>query len=161
MKICNSEAMKKVKSLEEDLSRIRYNEDMNSAVSYKEGETKVAVDYDYEKTRKEIEEINAQIRKIKKALSVANSSFIIDDFNITIGEALVYLAQLNNEYSNLSGLAVRNKISRRITQNGVVEYTECNYDPEKVKQDRKEIYSKICKLQIAIDRANLNCFVEI
>ena len=161
MKVCNSEAMKKVKSLEEELNKLRFSEAQNSMISYKEGEKKIKVDYDYSKTRKEIERINAEIRKIKNALAVANSTFKIDDFGITIGEALVYLAQLNSEYNNLSQLASRNKISRRITQNGVLEYTECTYDTDEAKKDQKEVFAKIGKLQVAIDRANLNCFIEI
>lgn len=161
MKVCNSEAMKKVKALEEELNKLRFNETQNSMISYKEGEKKIKVDYDYSKTRKEIERINAEIRKIKNALAVANSTFKIDDFGITIGEALVYLAQLNSEYNNLSQLASRNKISRRITQNGVLEYTECTYDTDEAKKDQKEVFAKIGKLQVVIDRANLNCFIEI
>ena len=161
MKVCNSEAMKKVKALEEELNKLRFNEAQNSMISYKEGEKKIKVDYDYSKTRKEIEKINAEIRKIKNALAVANSTFKIDEFSITIGEALVYLAQLNSEYNNLSQLASRNKISRRITQNGVLEYTECTYDTDEAKKDQKEVFAKIGKLQVAIDRANLNCFIEI
>ena len=161
MKVCNSEAMKKVKALEEELNKLRFNETQNSMISYKEGEKKIKVDYDYPKTRREIERINAEIRKIKNALAVANSTFKIDDFGSTSGEALVYLAQLNSEYNNLSQLASRNKISRRITQNGVLEYTECTYDTDEAKKDQKEVFAKIGKLQVAIDRANLNCFIEI
>lgn len=161
MKICNAEAMKKIKSLEEDLNALRFAEEINSVISYKEGEEKIVADYDYKTTRKEVEKITAEIRKIKHALAVANSTYVIDDFKITIGEALVYLAQLGREYDKLSELACRKKISRRITANGVLEYTECNYDPEQVKKDQKAIYGKIGKLQVAIDRANLNCFIEL
>lgn len=161
MRICNSEAMKMIKSLEADLSNIKLNETYNTAISYKEGEEKTKVNYDYELTRSEIATINRKIRNIKHALAVANSTYLIDDFNITIGDALIYLAQLNNEYNIVSQLAGRNKLTRRITANGVLEYTECTYDPEKAKQDQKEIYAKIGKLQVAIDRANLNCFIEI
>ena len=158
MKVCNAEAMKKVKSLEDDILTLRYNENMNSTVSYKEGETKTEVNYDYKATRKSIEKLNAEIRRIKNALSVANSTYVIDGFGITIGEALVYLAQLNREREIVSELANRNKLSRRITSNGVIEYTECTYDPE---QDQKALYEKISKLQVAIDRANLTCMIEI
>ena len=161
MKICNAEAMKMIKSLEKDLERIRLNEELNSVFSYKEGEQKILPEYDYAKARQEKEEINAKIRKIKHALAIANTVFKIDYFNITIGEALVYLAQLNNEYDELEELANRRKITRHITSNGVLEYTECTYEPEQVKQDRKEIYAQICKLQVAIDRANLNSEIEL
>lgn len=161
MKVCNAEAMKKIKGLEEELNKIKYNEETNCTISYKEGEEKNLPNYNYLETRKNIERINKEIRNIKNALQVANSTYKIDIFNITIGEALVYLAQLNNEYSSLNNLSTKNKISRRITQNGVVEYTECIYDPEQVKKEEKELYEKIGKLQVAIDRANLNCIIEI
>ena len=161
MRICNAEAMKMIKSFEEDLERIKINEELNAVSSYKEGEDKILPNYDYAKTRQEKEKINAEIRKIKHALSVANSTYKINYFDITIGEALVYLAQLNKEYSDLENLEKKQKITRHITPNGVLEYIECNYDPEQVKKDRKEIYTKICRLQVAIDRANLDCEIEL
>lgn len=161
MKICNMEAMKKIKQLEEEIRLLDLNEKQNCIVSYKEGEEKSVPNYDYARTRKAIEKANAEVRKIKFALSVANTTYKIDEFNITISEALVYLAQLSNEYDRLSSLASRNKISRRITANGVLEYTECLYDTEEAKKEQRTVFEKISKLQVAIDRANLNCFIEI
>ncbi len=161
MKICNMEAMKKIKQLEEEIRLLDLNEKQNCIVSYKEGEEKSVPNYDYASTRKAIEKANAEVRKIKFALSIANTTYKIDEFNITISEALVYLAQLSNEYDRLSSLASRNKISRRITANGVLEYTECLYDTEEAKKEQRAVFEKISKLQVAIDRANLNCFIEI
>ena len=161
MKICNSEAMKVIKELEERKRKIIYNENRRSQVSFKENEEKILSNYDYEKTRKEIAEIDMRVRKIKHALAVCNCTTVIDDFGITIGEALVYLAQLNSEYSQLEELSQKNKLSRRITANGVLEYTECLYEPEKVLEDMQVLHSKICKLQIAIDRANLSNYIDI
>lgn len=161
MKVCHSEAMKKLKELEEQKNLLVYNESNRSTVSYKEGETKTPSKYDYVKTRKEIEKIDKEVRAIKHALAVANCTVKVDDFDMTIGEALVYLAQLNAEYRRLDILTDRDKLSRRITANGVIEYTECLYEPEKVEVDQKALYSKICKLQVAIDRANLTNYLEI
>ena len=140
MKVCNSEAMKMIKVLEAELRGIRADENSNCQVSYKEGETKQTNDYNYKNTRQETEQINKRIRDIKHALAVANSTYIIDDFNITIGEALVYLAQLNNEYTQINHLSDRNKISRRLTMNGTLEYTECLYEPEEAKKDQKALF---------------------
>lgn len=161
MKICNSEAMKAVKELEEKKRNIIYAEDNRSRISYKEGEKKVLTNYDYPATRKAVAEIDERIRKIKHALAVCNCNAIVDDFGITIGEALVYLAQLNAEYRQLDNLSEYNKLSRRITANGVLEYTECLYEPEEVIKDLEALHSKICKLQIAIDRANLTNYIEV
>lgn len=161
MKICNSEAMKLIKELEEKKKLVVYCEENRSRISYKEGEEKVVTNYDYAATREEIAEIDRKIMKIKHALAAANCSVEVDGFGITVGEALVYLAQLNAEYARLGKLASSEKLSRRITYNGVLEYTECLYDPEEAAAAQRELYSKICKLQVAIDRANLNNFIEI
>ncbi|MDE7107768.1 MAG: hypothetical protein K2O39_05535 [Clostridiales bacterium] len=161
MKICHSEAMKRIKELEEQKNLLVYNESNRCTVSYKEGEEKTPSKYNYVKTRVEIEKIDKEVRAIKHALAVANSTIKVDDFDMTIGEALVYLAQLNAEYRRLDNLTDRDKLSRRITANGVIEYTECLYEPEKVEKDQKALYSKICKLQVAIDRANLNNYLDI
>lgn len=161
MKICNSEAMKLIKELETRKSIIVYTEENRSRVSYKEDEVKCVSKYSYEDTRKEIEEIDLQIRKIKHALACANCTVMVDGFDITIGEALVYLAQLNAEYSRLDDLGEYDKLSRRITSNGVLEYTECLYDPDKVIEEQKKLYSIICKLQVAIDKANLTNLIDI
>lgn len=161
MKMCNSEAMKAIKELEEKKRNIVYTENNRSRVSYKENEEKVLTKYDYAKTREEIAKIDEQIRKIKHALAVCNCHTVVDDFGITIGEALVYLAQLNTEYRQLDELSESPKLARRITANGVLEYTECLYDPEEVVRDLEALHSKICKLQVAIDRANLTNYIEI
>lgn len=161
MKVCNSEAMKVIKELEEKKKNVIYTEDYRSRVSYKEGEEKICGKYDYSKTRAAVEEIDGRIRGIKHALAVCNCTAAVEGFGLTIGEALVYLAQLNAEYQQLGKLSGYDKLSRRITANGVLEYTECLYDPEKVVADMEELRAKIGKLQVAIDRANLTNFIEI
>ena len=157
MKVCHSEAMKLIKELEEKKRLVIHTEVNRSRVSYKEVPTK----YDYAATRKEIAETDGKIRKIKSARAAANCKVKIEDFNITIGEALVLLAQLNSEYTRLDTLGRFDKLSRRITQNGVFEYTESLYEPEKAQADQRAMYAEICKLQVAIDRANLNNYIEV
>ncbi|MBQ8351816.1 MAG: hypothetical protein IJY20_07225 [Clostridia bacterium] len=80
---------------------------------------------------------------------------------MTIGEGLVMLAQWNAEYERLSELACRQQITRRITANGVLEYTECLYCAGDVQKDCKKLRRKISALQVAIDRANLTSTLEI
>ena len=161
MKMCNSEAMKAIKELEEKKKNVIFIEDNRSRISFKEGEKKVLTNYEYDATRKSVADIDERIRKIKHALAVCNCTAVVDDFGITIGEALVYLAQLNAEYRQLEMLSNFNKLSRRITANGVLEYTECLYDPEATRNDLEALHAKICKLQVAIDRANLTNYIEV
>ena len=161
MKICNSQAMKIFKELEEKKRAVIRNEANRSKIFYKEGENKVVYNYDYKQTRSKIEKLDRQIRKIKHALAMSNCTAVVSEFNITVGEALVYLAQLNTEYRQLNELANYHKLSRRITANGVLEYTECLYDPDEAAADMQKLYEKICELQVAVDRVNLTTYIEI
>lgn len=161
MKVCHTEAMKQIKELEIQKKTLLYNEDARCTVSYREGEDKLSANYDYAQTRKKIREIDKRVRSIKHALAVANCKINVDAFDVTIGEALVLLAQLRAEESQLDDLTDRNQLSRRITQNGVIEFTECVYDLETVENDLAELRKKISALQIAIDRANLTNEIEI
>ena len=160
MKICHTEAMKLIKELEQQKSVVLRKEADNYSISYKEGEEKLKTDYSYLETRKEIASLDKQIRTLKTLLAIANTKVIIDDFNITIGEALVYLAQLQKEKSELEYLGSKQQLTRRSTPNGVIEYTECVYDVNKVNEDILVIRKKINDLQIAIDRANLTSYIE-
>lgn len=161
MKICHMEAMKIVKELEQQKINLISDEDTRCAVSYKEGEEKVAMKYNYDETRAKIKEIDDKVRLIKSRLAKSNCSVIVDGFDVTIGEALVLLAQMQNEIQQLEYLAEKEQLTRRITYNGVVEYTECNYDVEKVKAELQAMRTKVGKLQVAIDRANLVTEIDV
>ena len=160
MKMCLSEAMKRVKELNERKETLILSEQSRMRTSYREGEKPVPVDYDYAKTREKIASIDAEVRAIRCGISLANCTVKLDD-GLTIGEALIYLAQLNGECARLEGLAMYEKLTRRITANGVLEYTVCNYDPGVAISDREKVRSKIYRLQLAIDRANLNTYIEV
>lgn len=161
MKVCHMEAMKEIRTLEEQKELIIGNEISSYVVSYKEGEKKVDTGYSYSQTRQKIAQIDERIRKIKSVLARANCTVILDGFDITIGEGLVMLAQLGAEYERLSMLCRTPQISRRITPNGTLEYCECLFNTEEVTEERNALKRRIGALQVAIDRANLMGTVEI
>ena len=161
MKVCHTQAMKMIKEYEEQKRILLMREDNYSQVSYKEGEKKIASDYNYNAVRKAFKKLDSEVRKMRAALAEANCRVVVDDFEITIGEALVMLAQMQSERQHLEGMANSVQLSRRLTQNGVIEYTECLFDVAKVKQDVSELRQKISNLQVAIDRANLTNYIEL
>ena len=85
----------------------------------------------------------------------------LDGFGVSICEGLILLAQYRKEYDRLSRLATRDQVTRRITPNGVLEYTECLYDVKEAAKAQKELNARIGKLQVAIDRANLVTEIDI
>ena len=161
MKVCHMQAMKEVKLSEEKKQQLLERERERFRVSYKEDEQKLDNGYSYRSTREAVAALDTRIREIKRALAAANCVCLVEGFDVTVGEALVMLAQYNNEYERLCLLASQQQISRRITQNGILEYTECLYDVEEVTRERDALKQRIGELQIAIDRANLLCVIEI
>lgn len=161
MKVCIAEAMKRIKDLEEEKELLVYGENRRSTVSYKEGEEKVLPDYNYQNTRVRIAELDGEVRRIKFVISKANCEVQLEGFGISICEGLILLAQYRKEYDRLSRLATRDQVTRRITPNGVLEYTECLYNVKEVEKAQKELNTTIGKLQVAIDKANLVNEIEI
>ena len=162
MMVCTAEAMKMIKILENEKNLLINKEDESSSISYKEGEEKIAGDYDYEKTRSRINEIDSKIRKIRYALAKSNCSTMLDGgFDCSVAEGLVLLAQLREELGQVKSLLDSKQLERRITNTGVIEYTECLYSVAKAEKDYANISEKIFKLQVAIDRANLNNGIEL
>ena len=124
MKVCHTEAMKLIKELEKQKDELIEFEDRNSVVSYKE-----------EKTREEIRAIDDRIRAVRTALGRANTEVIAEPFGITIGEALVLLAQLQGERVQVESLTGRNPLTSEITYNGVIRFTRCNYGVKQAEAD--------------------------
>lgn len=161
MKVCNTEIMKMIKELEEQKSVLLKREEDCCTVSYKEGESKLNEGYNYQETRVAVRNIDSRVRYLRSVLARANCNVKVDSFDITIGEALTMLAQLQNERAQLEFLARHKQLSRRITPNGIVEFTECAFDTAVAEAEAKAIRKKINDLQIQIDRANLTNFVDI
>ena len=161
MKICHSEVIKKIKELEEKKSTLLAQERSRRVYSYVDASAKIIPNYNYKKTHARVDELDINIRRLRHLLAVANVSVIIEEFNVTLGEALVMLAQMQSKCSVLEGLAGAQQITQRVTYNGKMEILECNYDVEKALADYESLRNEIGRLQVAIDRANLNNYIEI
>ena len=155
--------MKDIKKLEARKQSLLNKEARNSFSKYSENEEiKSTNEYSYLDTRKEVNAIDSRIRHLKYLLSKNNIETIIDSFNMSLTEGLIYLSQLTKEKSVISLLASKDKITRTSNNySALVEYTTLNYDLTKVKEDLEEIENKISSLQIAIDRANLTNEIEV
>ena len=161
MKLCNAEIIKRIKELEERKQEVLIGESKNCTSTYQIDADKINTDYDFDATRKTIEELNTEIMKLKHALNVSNSTVLVGEFDLTIGECLVYMAQLNKEKEVLERMSRNLSKSRRTTFHGTVEYTVTNYDVELCKTKLDDVKALLRKLQLAIDRVNLNNMIEM
>ena len=161
MKMCHSEVIKFIKELESKKHVLLRQEENDCKYSYQDEDSKIVPNYDYKKTRKAVDALDTKIRHLRHALAVANCTVIVDEFGVTLGEALVMLAQYQNKCELLSEMSSRQQISQRSTYSGKMEITCCNYDVEKVLKEYEELRLVIGRLQVAIDRANLTSFVDV
>lgn len=162
MKKCNTELMKEIKILEEKKTDILNLEQEECKITYLDGEKKMSSLYSYDGVRKEVDDIDSKIRRYKSLLAYSNATTKVEEFDMTIGECLIYLASLNSKKTYLTSFASKKQKSRiSSTYNNKVEYTELLYDVNKVKQELEDLQRLIAKLQMAIDRTNLTNLIEI
>ena len=162
MKVCNTEIMKEIKTLNDRKNDLINFETVNSTVTFLKDEDKTLPSYSYEEVTKELAEIDNRVLYLKDKLSYSNATTIVPEFNLTIASALTYLAILQSKKDRYYRLSLNDKL-RRIGSNrdGQVEYTETLYEPSECKRIYEEIVEEINKLQMAIDRVNLTNSIEI
>ena len=161
MKLCNTEIMKKVKLLEQTKGDILAEERRIHQVTYQTEKDKFDYGYSFAETRTKIDAIDAEIRKYKRLLNLSNATTMVDEFDMTLGECLVYMAQLNRQIFTLEEMSKKESITRRSTINGVIEYTALNYDKAECQSRLQWVLETIAKLQVAIDRTNLTNMIEV
>ncbi len=161
MKMCHSEVIKYIKELESRKDVLLEREQRDRSFVYIDENSKIVPEYSYEETRRQVDELDAKIRYLRHILSVANCNVMVEGFDISIGEALVLLAQSQNKCRILSSMASRQQKTQQTSYSGKMEVTECNYDVEQVRKDYEDLRLEINKLQVAIDKANLTNVVDV
>lgn len=160
MKMSCTAVMKRIKELDERKNRLMNEERERCETTYVSEKDKVDTGYDYARYQQAYDEIDGEVRRLKGILNRVNATVKLKEYGMTIGEALVYLAQLSSKRARLEALPTVQS-SRRVTYNGVIEYTVCNFDTETVKRDVEAVRTEIGNLQMAIDRVNLTHTVEV
>jgi hypothetical protein len=153
--------MKKIKLLDQQKANLILEERRIREVTYQTEKDKIDYNYSFSDTRNKISEIDSETRKLKHLLNYSNAFTVVEGFNMTIGECLIYMAQLNNEKYILEEMSNIPQTSRHSTVNGVIEYTELNYDRAECQEKLFNLNEELAKLQIAIDRANLTNLIDI
>ena len=161
MKLCNAELMKKIKLSEQTKKDILAEERRIHQVTYQTEKDKFDYGYNFAETRQKIDDTETEIRKYKRLLNYSNAVTIVEEFDMTLGECLVYMAQLNNQVYTLEELSKKEPITRRSTINGVIEYTALNYDKSECQAKLQWVLQTISKLQVAIDRTNLTNMIDV
>lgn len=167
MKKCNTELMKELKAVQADLAELIADASNKNTVSYYEGEEEVERDFDYKKFVDKMTDLREQERRIKTLLAYSNATTkLVGMEELTIGEGLLKLAQLNNQLRTIAGYKTRKQVVKNVKHatfegdKDRVFVTEHLHDPAQVDTDIKALQREISQLQVAIDRTNLTNMIE-
>lgn len=156
MMITSAGANKMLRKLEDDKQYLLAQEAVAATYVISEGTEVIVPSYDYAKTAQAFMDIEEKIRKIKHALNIFNSTTALEGLTITIDEALIKMAQLNQRKNTLD--TMRRRLEKeRVTNYGrsnLVEYICINYNLEEIQADYQAIAQQVVDLQLALDLTN-------
>ena len=165
MKLSNSEIMKKLDLLYDEKAELTSNESNNNHITYATAvDKKIALDgndYNYKNVTKRIAEIDSEVIMLKGKLAVANATVIVPGYNLTIGQCLVKLGQINEGIRRYDRLRSTKQTYSTVYNTGSISYTEYLHDVNDAKKKYNELCNEKAALQVAIDKINLLNEIEL
>lgn len=164
MRMTSAVANKLLKKYNEELQKTYEDEAACSIYVEIDGVNPVVPEYDFHKVRCHIETLMCDIITLKHAINVFNSTTTLQSFNMTIDEALVYMAMLTKEKNHLESMIkpVNKKLKTGLgVRNNQIEYEVVNYDVDGVRENYKNICKKLTDLQVDLDVVNSTVTFEV
>ena len=145
------------------VSSLLSDEENQSSITYRDETEKITYDYNFDKTREQIANINSEILALKRAINKANNETTIGVDGYTISDGLIKIAMIRKELTyHLEPMARKDKLSSRVDmRNDGLIYTELLYSPDECKEYVRVQKELLNQIQMGIDRANLTTFIEV
>ena len=120
-------------------------------------------EYDYEAVQKTLSALEETIINLKHQINKFNTETIVDGFNKTIDEMLVYIPMLTRRKEKLNSMKnamakTRESVNMRST---IIDYRYANYDLKKAADDYDSVTEELSKAQIALDTVNVTKKFEV
>ena len=160
MKLTSQEAGKMLKKLNEKVQSLLLMEQKSCSFLASVGEDPETCrpDYDYASVQKEIQELELQVRRLRHALNVFNTTHVVPGFEMTIDEMLVYIPQLTKQKGKLDAMKSELPKSRVEPRYGsaqnFIDYKYLNYSVKTVEEDYERVSAELSKAQTALDLVN-------
>ena len=166
--LTSAEAAKILKKLNEELISVMRKEEQGKDFLAALGEDPETVrpKYDYDETRKKIDEIETKIRLLKHAINVFNTTTIVPEVNMTVDQVLIYIPQLTKKCNKLWEMMNKLPKARETAfgyghNNSVIDYRYVNYDIEKVENDYYKCKSELDRAQLQLDLVNSTVLLTV
>ena len=167
MQYTSSKANKLLKKLNEDYGTLVLKENDLKTFKAAVGEDVESVrpEYNYLSYREQLEKLEKQIRTVKHAINVFNTTTIIEEFNMTIDELLVYIPELTSKKNKLQEMRLKTPKKRVQLEYGrssnIIDYEYINYDLKIIEEDYNKVSDELAKAQLALDSVNNKEVIEI
>ena len=149
MQYTSAQANKLLRKKQEERDALLYQESISRSfvAATTEDKENARPAYSYADTQARLKKIEAEIREIKHAISMFNTTHTLDGFDMTVDQMLVYIPQLTGRKNRLGEMASALP-KQRMANNGrsnLIEYTYANYDIEEAKRDYDEVSDELAR----------------
>ncbi len=142
----------------------REAQSMEFVAATSEDPEKVRPEYDYAATQAALDVIDHKIRVMRHKLNIYNLNTVVEGFDMTIDQMLVYLPQLNEKKNKLNRMRTRlerQRIDSGYGRSAIIEYRYINYDLAEVEREYTEVADLLSRAQMALDRVNAVPAIEL
>ena len=167
MRYTSAEANKLLKKLNEEYAALLAKEERCRFFKAAMGEDTESVrpPYCYAETQKKLDALEAQIRTVKHAINIFNTTHTVDGFAMTVDEMLVYIPQLTKRKAKLAEMRAKSPKERVEEDYGrrsnIIDYWYINYDAEAAERDFQTVSEELSRAQLALDVTNNRETMEI
>lgn len=158
-RMTSAQAAKELKLLNEEHDELLKREELSAmfTAAIQEDLEKARPKYDYCGMQEHLRMLEDKIIRLKHSISKFNLTYVVDDFDMTIDEMLVYITQLTARKKKLERMCKRlqkERLNTGFAHSNFIEYIYCNYDVEEAKRAFKEASIELVNAQLALDRVN-------
>lgn len=159
MQLTSAQAAKLLRRMKEEKDLLNPEEKNSKSfvAAIQEDVEAVRPAYDFAAMQVRLESLDARMRRLKHAINVFNTTTIVDGFDMTIDEMLVFLPQLGAEKEKLtqmSKMLPRQRKDRDYSSSNTIEYLYANFDIEEARAELGRVSELYAKAQTMLDLVN-------
>lgn len=162
MKMNSDYANKTIKNLQAEIDSLLQAESVNKTYSYGVSEKPVVPEYSFADTQAKLEILRKRIAVLRHAINRFNVTTKVQDFDMTVDEALGYMSMLNAEKKRLYDmLQIPEKTRERVYGSREADFVCRNFDIAEVQAEYDRVSDELLRIQQAINIANLTLSFEV
>ncbi len=162
MKMNSDYANKTIKNLQAEIDSLLQAEAVNRTYSYGVSEKPVIPEYSFADTQERLGVLRRRIAVLRHAINRFNITTRVQDFDMTVDEALGYMSMLNAEKKRLYAmLQIPEQARERAYGSREADFVCRNFDIGEVQAEYDRVSDELMRIQQSINIANLTIPFEV